>query len=133
VSEPEAVEEAVEGEPEGASPDPDVPAPEAQPASVTLSNSHGLALAVGSSELNHPLGILTSAFSDVDVEFTNLTPNFTGVIDFVFFQEGPACRLRKLLELPRQAPEGAFLPGRYWPSDHLLLMCELGLRPPPKT
>jgi CCR4-NOT transcription complex subunit 6 len=76
--------------------------------------------------LTNKCGALISAYDDD--KYTNVTSNFKGCLDYIFF-EGDRIEVVKRLELPSVEDLGGVLPSEYWPSDHLCLVASLRLKP----
>lgn len=74
---------------------------------------------------------LKSAYSDTDeLSFTNYTPNFTGILDYIWYSTN-TLQVRGLLgnvdqEYIRKVPG---FPNQHFPSDHLALRAELAIKP----
>ena len=79
----------------------------------------------------HPFK-LKSAYNVMgELNFTNYTPNFTGVIDYIWYSHN-AMEVRGLLgnvdeQYLRRVPG---FPNAHFPSDHLALKAEFGIKPP---
>ena len=87
-------------------------------------------------ELKNPFGLLKSAYSREDGEeslvFTNVTSDFLGTLDYIFFPEDRLAVKDKLYvpttfkELNREdIRKGHLLPSNVWPSDHLAVGARL--------
>jgi hypothetical protein len=89
-------------------------------------------------ELTNPFGPLTSAYSGVNGEetlrFTNVTHDFVGHLDYIFFQN--SLQVCERLYVPTTFEElndeeiqnGHLLPSTAWPSDHLAVGCKFVLK-----
>ena len=55
--------------------------------------------------------------------FTNLTADFRGVLDYIFFNKRSKLELKRVLKIPK-AKELVALPNKSWPSDHVPIMAE---------
>ena len=79
----------------------------------------------------HPFK-LNSAYAMMgELEFTNYTPNFTGVIDYIWYSVN-SMEVKGLLgnvdeQYLRRVPG---FPNAHFPSDHLALKAEFGIKPP---
>lgn len=79
--------------------------------------------------IKHPFS-LKSAYSGTDeLSFTNYTPNFTGVLDYIWFSTN-ALQIRGVLgdvdhEYLRKVPG---FPNHHFPSDHLALRAEFSIK-----
>jgi uncharacterized protein with PIN domain len=89
-------------------------------------------------ELTNPFGPLTSAYSGVNgeetLQFTNVTHDFVGHLDHIFFQN--SLQVCERLYVPTTFEElndeeiqnGHLLPSTAWPSDHLAIGCKFVLK-----
>lgn len=74
---------------------------------------------------------LKSAYSGADeLSFTNYTPNFTGILDYIWYSTN-TLQVRGLLgnvdqEYLRKVPG---FPNQHFPSDHLALRAEFSMKP----
>lgn len=63
--------------------------------------------------------------------FTNYTPTFTGMLDYIFYNLHSKLQPKSLLQLP-QMPELDYaqgIPNIHHPSDHLPIMAEFIIKP----
>lgn len=80
--------------------------------------------------MTHPFS-LKSAYNGTDeLSFTNYTPNFTGVLDYIWYSTN-ALQVRGVLgnvdqEYLRKVPG---FPNHHFPSDHLALRAEFAVKP----
>lgn len=74
---------------------------------------------------------LRSSYSFVNMGFTNYTPGFMGVIDYIWHNEmlAPVCSLGPVDE--EYAAKIVGLPTHHYPSDHLILVTQFRCRQPP--
>lgn len=80
--------------------------------------------------MHHPFK-LKSAYSSIgELSFTNYTPNFTGVLDYIWYSSN-AMEVKGLLgnvdqDYLRRVPG---FPNAHFPSDHLALKAEFAVKP----
>ena len=55
--------------------------------------------------------------------FTNLTANFKGNLDYIFYNKRSKLELKRVLKIPKRK-ELVALPNKNWSSDHLPIMAE---------
>lgn len=74
---------------------------------------------------------LRDSYAFVNMGFTNYTPGFMGVIDYIWHNERlqPVCSLGPVDE--EYASKIVGLPTHHYPSDHLILVTQFRLRGPP--
>lgn len=87
-------------------------------------------------ELTNPFGPMTSAYSGINGEetlrFTNVTHDFVGHLDHIFFRDDASLQVSERLYVPTTFEElneegiqnGHLLPSSAWPSDHLAIGCK---------
>lgn len=73
---------------------------------------------------------MTSAYRDEELKFTNITQNFSGIIDHIFYEQSERVKLASLYAMndDNSIYEETALPNRVFPSDHLPLICTFGLK-----
>ncbi|GMI11669.1 hypothetical protein TrLO_g5489 [Triparma laevis f. longispina] len=78
---------------------------------------------LNSTSLINDCGKFLSAYNPgTDVNFTNLTRDFRGCLDYIFVQDDGRVRVESVLPLPLTLEETrGVLPTGEWPSDHLPL------------
>lgn len=81
-------------------------------------------------ENQHRLVKMTSAYTSSDLKYTNITENFSGIIDHMFYEESDRLKLSSLYTMNdnNSIYEETALPNRVFPSDHLPLICTFGLK-----
>ncbi|KAI0786633.1 Endonuclease/exonuclease/phosphatase [Abortiporus biennis] len=81
--------------------------------------------------LRHKLG-LKSAYSVVgEIPFTNLTPGFQGVIDYIWFSTANLSVNAVLGEIDKKYLEKVpGFPNAHFPSDHVCIVSEFRVKPP---
>ncbi|KAI5180884.1 CCR4-NOT transcription complex subunit 6 [Nematocida sp. AWRm80] len=72
---------------------------------------------------------LKDSYSFVNLNFTNFTPTFSGVIDYIWYNDKllPICSLGPIDEEYTSKIVG--LPTHHYPSDHLILVTQFKCRP----
>jgi mRNA deadenylase 3'-5' endonuclease subunit Ccr4 len=72
---------------------------------------------------------MTSVFSKDDLQYTNVTEYFKGIIDYMFYEESPRVQVKSLYTLKdgNSVQAETALPNSVFPSDHLPLICTFGL------
>eukprot|EP00980_Cylindrotheca_fusiformis_P027796 scaffold22560_cov135-Cylindrotheca_fusiformis.AAC.7 len=87
-------------------------------------------------ELTNPFGPMTSAYAGSDgketLRFTNVTHDFVGHLDHIFFEKDGPLQVSAQLFVPTTFAElnddkiqnGHLLPSSAWPSDHLAIGCK---------
>lgn len=81
-------------------------------------------------ENQHRLVKMTSVYGTEDMPYTNVTADFKGTIDYMFYEESPKVQVNSLLTLKDSDAvlSETALPNSVFPSDHLPLICTFGLR-----
>ena len=79
--------------------------------------------------MTHPFKLKSAYSTTAELSFTNYTPNFIGVIDYIWYSTN-ALQVRQLLgsvdeEYLRKVPG---FPNHHFPSDHLALKAEFSVK-----
>lgn len=82
----------------------------------------------------HPFNLKSAYTTNAQLIFTNYTPTFQGVIDYIFYSTN-ALQVRQVLgnvdeEYIRKVPG---FPNHHFPSDHLALKAEFSVKPRKET
>jgi CCR4-NOT transcription complex subunit 6 len=77
----------------------------------------------------HPFKLRSAYNTQEELSFTNYTPNFSGVIDYIWYSH-PSLQVRELLgnvddEYLRRVPG---FPNHHFPSDHIALKADFGVK-----
>ncbi|KAG8526914.1 uncharacterized protein KY384_008343 [Bacidia gigantensis] len=80
--------------------------------------------------MHHPFKLKSAYNTMGELKFTNYTPNFTGVIDYIWYSSN-AMEVKGLLgnvdaDYLRRVPG---FPNKHFPSDHLALKAEFAIKP----
>jgi CCR4-NOT transcription complex subunit 6 len=83
---------------------------------------------IHSANLKNPFE-LESVYSHVGEPVTNITPNFSGALDYIWTSRKGVGQAGLLEILPgKDLSESGFLPSKDWPSDHVSLVAELYIK-----
>lgn len=79
--------------------------------------------------MTHPFA-LSSAYSPEHLRFTNYTPGFTGVIDYIWYSTGSLEVLELLGDVDKEYLKRVpGFPNMHFPSDHVALLAKFAVKP----
>jgi len=78
----------------------------------------------------HPFSLKSSYANIGELSFTNYTPGFTGVIDYIWYSTNSLQVTGLLGEVPKEYLQTVpGFPNWHFPSDHLALLSQFSVKP----